>query len=329
MIKYYVNKNRIFKNISDEYYENDPNCKWIKVESDTKLCDICDIDWDNRYKINYYCKITSQIEGIHLLGNKRQQYKLMELNYREYGQGIPLIIVHGLFGSSDNWKTQAKKFSEYFRVIVVDVRNHGRSPWSDEFSYQIIADDLISLIENLNIDKCYILGHSMGGKAVMHLAQKDASKILGLIVVDMGIKKYEPHHQHILKAIHSIPLESIGKRSEADVYLKKEIDEMGVRQFLLKNLYWKEKGQLSWRMNVKVLENEMDEILSEMPDGDVLLPTLFIRGALSRYILDEDINDIENQFPDSEVKTIPNAGHWVHAESPDDFVDMVLAFCLR
>lgn len=253
----------------------------------------------------------------------------MELNYREYGQGTPLIIVHGLFGSSDNWKTQAKKFSEYFRVIVVDVRNHGRSPWSDEFSYQIIADDLIELIENLNIDKCYILGHSMGGKAVMHLAQKEASKILGLIVVDMGIKKYEPHHQHILKAIHSIPIDSIGKRSEADVYLKKEIDEVGVRQFLLKNLYWKEKGQLSWRMNVKVLENEMDEILSEMPSGDVLLPTLFIRGALSRYILDEDINDIENQFPDSEVKTIPNAGHWVHAESPDDFVDMVLAFCLR
>ena len=117
--------------------------------------------------------------------------------------------------------------------------------------------------------------------------------------------------------------------SNDSYYLKKEIDEMGVRQFLLKNLYWKEKGQLSWRMNVSVLENEMDEILSEMPSGDVLLPTLFIRGALSRYILDEDIIDIENQFPDSEVKTIPNAGHWVHAESPDDFVDMVLAFCLR
>ena len=253
----------------------------------------------------------------------------MDLYYREYGQGTPLIIVHGLFGCADNWHSQAKKIAEYFHVIVVDVRNHGESPWSDDFNYKIIAKDISALVEKLNIQKYYLVGHSMGGKAAMHLSQMDASKLKGLIVVDIGIKEYKPRHEHILKGIHSIPLNKINRRSEAEKFLIKEIKEPGIRQFLLKNLYWIEKGRLAWRINVNVLEKEMPEILSALPQGEVMVPTLFIRGGDSDYILDEDVIEIENQFPDSEVKTISNAGHWVHADAPDDFIDSVLSFCLR
>jgi len=253
----------------------------------------------------------------------------MDLHYREYGQGTPLIIVHGLFGSADNWQSQANKISEYFRVIVVDVRNHGRSPWSDDFSYPIIVQDILALIKKLKLNSYYILGHSMGGKAAMHLTQIDGANIEGLIVVDMGIKMYEPHHQHILKGIHSIPLDQINRRSEANKFLMTQIDQAEIRQFLLKNLYWIEKGKLAWRMNVGVLEKEMSEILSAIPLKEVMVPTLFIRGEKSNYILDEDVVEIENYFPDSEIKTILNAGHWVHADAPDDFIDSLLSFCLR
>jgi len=150
-----------------------------------------------------------------------------------------------------------------------------------------------------------------------------------LVVVDIGVKAYPMHHQHILAGMHAIDLSKIKLRNEAEDILKQYIDSDGVRQFLLKNLYWKEKGQLAWRMNLKVLEREMENILSLLPEKEVMLPTLFIRGELSNYILDEDIEQLEAQFPDSEIVTLKNAGHWVHAEAPEEFVDAVLGFCLR
>ena len=148
-------------------------------------------------------------------------------------------------------------------------------------------------------------------------------------MVDIGVKAYPMHHQHILAGMHAIDLPKIKLRSEAEDILKQYIDSDGVRQFLLKNLYWKEKGQLAWRMNLSVLEREMENILSMLPEKEVMLPTLFIRGELSNYILDEDIPQLEDQFPDSEIVTINNAGHWVHAEASEEFEDVVLGFCLR
>jgi pimeloyl-ACP methyl ester carboxylesterase len=145
----------------------------------------------------------------------------------------------------------------------------------------------------------------------------------------MGVKSYPMHHQHILEAFNRIDLNKLSARSEAEQILKQFIDSDGVRQFLLKNLYWREKGKLSWRLNFPVLEAAMPEILSALPEDEVLITTLFIRGALSNYILDEDIPVIESYFPDSTLVSIENAGHWVHAEAPDDFVDCVLGFCLR
>ena len=253
----------------------------------------------------------------------------MKLHYRELGTGQPIIILHGLFGSSDNWQTQAKRFAEYFRVILVDLRNHGHSDWNDDSSYISMANDVIELINDLGIEKTILLGHSMGGKVVMHVAQINAKLLSKLVVVDMGIKQYPPHHQHILQGIHSVQLEGVNSRAEADKQLAEFIDSEGVKQFLLKNLYWKEKGKLAWRMNVSVLENSMNEILSALPEKEVFTPTAFIRGELSNYVLDDDIPEIENFFPDSQYITISQAGHWVHAEKPEEFVDAVLGFCLR
>lgn len=253
----------------------------------------------------------------------------MKLHYREIGSGQPLVILHGLFGSSDNWQTQAKRFAEYFRVILVDLRNHGHSNWDQDSSYSAMANDIFEFVQDLKLENTILLGHSMGGKVAMHVAQTNPKLIEKLIIADIGIKSYPPHHQHILEGIQSVKLENTQSRSQAEKELSNFIDSEGVKQFLLKNLFWKEKGQLGWRMNVNVLENSMNLILAAVPQKEVIIPTLFIRGELSNYILEEDIPEIEILFPDSQFVTIYGAGHWVHAEKPDDFVNAVLSFCLR
>ncbi len=253
----------------------------------------------------------------------------MKLHYRELGEGKPFVILHGLFGFSDNWQTHAKKLASYYRVILVDLRNHGHSDWSDDFSYDLMVSDLKELFDDLQLENVVLLGHSMGGKTAMLFAQKFPDLLEKLIVVDMGVKAYPMHHDHILEGLNSINLTILTARSEAEKQLAKHIDSDGVRQFLLKNIYWKEKGKMAWRMNIPVLERELPNIISALPKGESFVPTLFIRGEMSNYVLDEDFHEIENQFPDSEFVTIPNAGHWVHAEAPEEFIDAVLGFCLR
>ena len=253
----------------------------------------------------------------------------MLLHYKELGEGTPFVILHGLFGNSDNWQTHAKKIASYYRVILVDQRNHGHSDWHDDFTYEHLADDLECLIKHLNIDKFILMGHSMGGKTAMYYSQKYKERLTKMIIVDIGIKQYPMHHNEIINGIRAIDLSTIASRSEAEKTLLPFVDSYGVRQFLLKNLYWKEKGVLAWRMNVDVLQREMQEILSAMPTTEVWIPTLFIRGALSNYILDEDWDAIEEVFPDATLVTIENAGHWVHSEQPDIFMDHVIGYSIR
>ena len=245
------------------------------------------------------------------------------------GEGQPVVILHGLFGNSDNWQTHAKKLAEYFRVILVDQRNHGHSDWSEEFSYDLMSSDLFELFELLDLKKVILIGHSMGGKTAIQFSQEHPSFIEKLIVIDIGVKKYPMHHAEILKGLHSIDLNVVNTRGEAESILSQFIESNGVRQFLLKKLYWKEKGVLDWRMNIAVLEREMVNILAALSSKEVFLPTLFIRGALSNYILDQDIDDLEDQFSDFNLVTIENSGHWVHSESPTEFLNSVLEFCLR
>ena len=253
----------------------------------------------------------------------------MILFHKEFGEGKPLIILHGLFGFSDNWQSQAKVLSSYFRVILLDLRNHGRSPWSSTHSYTEMVSDVIETMKSLNIERAHFIGHSMGGKVLMHLAQNHQSSIEKMVVVDMGIKRYPMHHQKLIEAVRCISLEGVKARSEVNEMLKPMISNQVLRQFLLKNLYWVEKGVLSWRMNMKVLEASMNDILSEVPSKEIGTPCLFIQGGLSDYILEDDMAEIETIIPDSELVTIEHAGNWVHSEAPEEFIQTVLTYVLR
>ena len=253
----------------------------------------------------------------------------MKLHYKKYGEGKPFIILHGLFGSLDNWQTHAKRIGEYYEVILVDERNHGHSPHSDLHSYDLMAEDLRELMDDLNIEDAIIMGHSMGGKTAMRFTQMYPNRVNKLIVVDMGVKEYPMHHDVILEGLCALDFDKISSRGEADEYLANYVDNFAVRQFLLKNLYWIEKGKLAFRMNLPILKAQMQEILKSLPFQEVFTRTRFIKGGLSNYILDEDVTVLESYFPDSDVISIEGAGHWVHSEKPQEFIDAVLDFCLR
>lgn len=250
----------------------------------------------------------------------------MKLHAREYGAGQPLVILHGLFGSSDNWQTLGKKLAEDYHVFLVDQRNHGKSPWSDAFSYEHMASDLGEFLEDRNLNHVILVGHSMGGKTVMRYAQQDATRIAQLVVVDIGPKEYPMHHQTILEGLHSIDFSIHNTRGKCEAQLSKYIAEMPVRQFLLKNLYWKEKGQLGWRINIPVISAAMEEIIGGLPSNQVDVETLFIRGERSNYIIETDYDSIAEQFPDSTIETFEGVGHWVHAEAPQQFYNTLIEF---
>lgn len=245
------------------------------------------------------------------------------------GSGQPLIILHGLFGSSDNWQTHGKKLAEYFEVYLVDQRNHGKSDWSDAFSYELMAVDLFEFVQEHNLEDFILMGHSMGGKTAMYFAQEHEDLLEKLIVVDMGVKSYPVHHDRILEGLKSLDLSIIDSRGDAQKALAEYIDDASIRQFLLKNLYWKTKGQLAWRINIPVLDEKIDEIVKELPHKEVLTDTLFMRGGKSNYILEEDTEQIKSYFPVSEIYSIESAGHWIHAEAPTEFIEKVLGYCLR
>ena len=252
-----------------------------------------------------------------------------ELFYRKLGKGKPFIILHGLFGSSDNWQTVAKKIGEHYEVYLVDQRNHGKSFHSEEFSYELMIEDLRKLIVKEGLSDFVLLGHSMGGKAVMGYALKYPDDISKLIVADIGPIKYRVHHDLILKALNEAYSTNLSSRKQAEEIIGKYIESPAIRQFLLKNLYWKEKGVLAWKINIPVLSEKILEI-SEWGDHiqDIDVPTLFIRGGRSEYIREVDIPDIEERFHDVKIDTIPESGHWVHAERPDEFYNLVMQFCL-
>lgn len=253
----------------------------------------------------------------------------MKLNYKVFGEGKPLVILHGLFGSLDNWQTHAKNFAKYFKVYIVDQRNHGKSPHSDEFSYDLMVEDFKEFVEDHHLEDFILIGHSMGGKTAMGYAAKYPDGIEKLVIVDIGPKPYPMHHDKILAGLTSMDFDVITSRKAADEHLKQYIEEEGVRMFLLKNLYWVEKGKLAFRMNVPVLNKTIGTILQNIDAEEVFIQTLFIRGALSNYILDEDFDDIHHKFVDSDIVTIENAGHWVHAEAPKEFYDTIMNFTLR
>ncbi|MDH5366344.1 MAG: alpha/beta fold hydrolase [Cyclobacteriaceae bacterium] len=250
----------------------------------------------------------------------------MNLFFRKTGEGSPLIILHGLFGSSDNWLSIAKVLGNNHTVYSVDQRNHGQSPHSDFFNYKIMANDLKAFIEENNIDNPIILGHSMGGKTAMQFAVNNPKMLKKLILVDIGAKSYPIHHDTILKGLNSINIDELKSRGEADQQLSKYVSETGIRQFLLKNIARSADG-FKWKMNLPIIEKEIEQVGIGLSNNDFYKgDTLFIRGKNSNYILDEDIDGLNHHFPKYKLETIENAGHWLHAEQPEKFVEIVKNF---
>lgn len=250
----------------------------------------------------------------------------MELSFKEIGAGMPLIILHGLFGSSDNWISIAKHLGETRKVILIDQRNHGDSPHSNEFNYGAMASDLKSFIDHHSINKFDLIGHSLGGKTAMFFSTQHPEKVENLIIVDIAPKQYPVHHDAIIEGLKSIDLVTLKSRNEADAILTKHVPLLGVRQFLLKNLKRTPEG-FRWKINLDVIETQIEEVGKELPIKAYFnKPTLFIRGEMSNYIEDDDMALISLHFPLAKLSTVKRASHWVHAEQPDEFLGEVTKF---
>lgn len=253
----------------------------------------------------------------------------MKLFSRIIGEdGIPLVVLHGLFGMNDNWMTLGKLWAEERAVHLVDQRNHGQSPRSDEWTYELMAQDVIEYLEDQKLDQVHLLGHSMGGKTAMCLAAERPELLKSLIIVDIGPKQYPVHHRTIVNALKSVPLDQLKSRREVDQKLEEGgIPEVGVRQFLMKSLHRKKEGGFEWRFHINVIDKELDNVGQMLPEElGFEGPSLFVRGEKSGYILDDDLPGIHRQFPLMELETINNAGHWVHAEQPELLLNCIQTF---
>jgi esterase len=254
----------------------------------------------------------------------------MELFYREYGEGQPFIILHGLLGISDNWVGMARKLAnEGYRVLIPDQRNHGQSPWHPVLNYYALTDDLAEFIESKKIVKPVILGHSMGGKVAMRYTLEHHNSVEKLIIVDTSLRTYFRFNYHLklIDAMLSVDFSQGGNRQEMETVLADKIKDDRMVQFLMKNLYWKEKNRLGWRPNLQAISYHVDA----MYDGVFYStrfekPALFIRGGKSDYILEEDYPAIYQNFPQAVITTIENGTHWVHADEPEEFYGLLIKF---
>lgn len=244
------------------------------------------------------------------------------------GTGKSLLILHGFLGMSDNWKTLGTQYaSEGFKVHMLDLRNHGRSFHSDDFNYEVMTQDVLEYCEANTIEKTCVIGHSMGGKVAMLFATQYPDRVDKLIVADIGPRYYSPHHADILAGLNAVDFSQKPDRNQVDEILKNYIPDFGTRQFLMKSLYWVESGQLGFRFNLAVFNKRIEGIGEALPESTSFAgETLFIRGGNSNYILEHDFELIKKHFPNASFATIPNVGHWLHAENPKVFFEETLKF---
>ena len=244
------------------------------------------------------------------------------------GSGLALLILHGFLGMSDNWKTLASQYAaQGFEVHAIDLRNHGRSFHSEEFTYEAMARDILDYCESKRLDNVYIIGHSMGGKVAMLFAVTYPGKLTKLIVADIAPKAYAPHHDDILAALNAVDFSKKPSRADVEEIMKPYVPDFGTRQFLMKSLYWKTPDQLAFRFNLEVFNKNRDLVGEPLPQNSVFdKPTLFIRGGNSRYIEDDDMALIKRHFPKAQLETIEKVGHWLHAENPEVFLEKTLKF---
>ena len=251
----------------------------------------------------------------------------MLLFHQDLGQGTPMMILHGLFGSLDNWRTLSLKLAEKYRVLPTDLRNHGHSFHADEHTYDLMAEDLNRLYDSLRLDPMILIGHSMGGKAAMFFALKCPQKVKKLVVADMAPRQYPPHHNIVLQALNAVELGQVNSRKDVEDQLISYLPDAPTRQFLMKGLIRNEDNTFSWRFNLKALTEDYNRINVSIPEGLTFpKPTLFMAGERSNYIQTDDHPLIKKAFPQAEIVTIAGSGHWIHAEKPDAFLATLLDF---
>jgi len=252
----------------------------------------------------------------------------MRLNFEVQGDGPALLILHGLFGSLENWHGMARRLSAQFKVFSIDQRNHGRSPHLPEMNYELMAGDVLSLMQEAGLARAHVLGHSMGGKTAMQLALAHGQAVDQLVVADIAPKAYPPHHDQIIKALLSVDFLKIKSRRDLDAALAPSIPDTAVRQFLIKDAKPVD-GSFKWQMNIKAIaENYPHLLAAPSPGGQFAGPTLFVCGENSDYITTKDHALIRKLFPASIFEVIPGAGHWLHAEAPEAFFRIVRDFLL-
>jgi pimeloyl-ACP methyl ester carboxylesterase len=252
----------------------------------------------------------------------------MLLHSNIIGEGQPFLILHGFLGMSDNWKTLGNKFAENnYQIHLIDQRNHGRSFHDDAFNYEVLVEDLKEYCDYYQLKNSILLGHSMGGKTAMLFATTYPEMVSKLIVADISPRFYPVHHDQILEGLSSLDFESLKSRTDADKVLSQYVSDFGTRQFLLKNLYWVEKGKLGLKINLEVLKNNVEEVGQALPISSTFSGnTLFLRGDRSEYIEPNDTALIKMHFPNATIATIKNAGHWLHAENPSEFYNTIIRF---
>ena len=251
------------------------------------------------------------------------------LHSKIFGEGKPLIVLHGLFGMLDNWQALAKEFACFFETHIIDLRNHGKSFHANQHNYELMSEDLLKYLNAYKLDEVSLIGHSMGGKVVMTFACMYPERVEKLVVVDIAPKYYPPHHQEILSALNAVEQAKIKSRKDADQILSQFFSESTIRQFLLKNLYWKSSTELTFKFNLQVLSDQIENVGQALHTNALFeKPTLFIVGQASTYIKETDLELIEYHFPDFQIVEIPESGHWVHAENPDQFFDNVSRFLI-
>lgn len=252
----------------------------------------------------------------------------MKLNYKEYpGQGETLLILHGLFGSLGNWNWHSKMLSQHFRVFALDLRNHGNSPHSEIMDYTSMAADVLELLDELQLTTVNLLGHSMGGKVAMQLALTHPERVDRLVVADIAPVSYRSEHDTIFKGLLSVDLAELKSRAEADTQLARHVSDEVVRQFLLTNLQRDGSGRFSWRINLPALAANYAQLrAAPSAQGVFRKPVLFLKGDWSDYILEEYRAAILARFPEAQLKTIQQTGHWLHAEKPQTFYRLLVGF---